>query len=94
MQISKTSLEFDSVSLERAQLQTGMGAKIRNYATLQFFLREREKAYQERLSTLRNVSSQYSDQGEFQEDLGRTISFLLIWRKDHFLRGFNCAKVF
>jgi hypothetical protein len=44
---------------------------IRNYAILQFILGERERDYQERLSTLQSVS--YKNPGEFQEDLGRTI---------------------
>jgi len=73
MRISKPSLELGLVLGEKGRLQNEIGAKIRNYAILQFFLRKREEAYQERLSTLRNVSFHYSDQGVFQEDLGRTI---------------------
>lgn len=71
--ISKSSLDPGLVLGEQKRIQSKIGVKIRDYANLQFFLRKREEAYQERLSTLRDASFQYSNQGVFQEDLGRII---------------------
>jgi hypothetical protein len=58
---------------EREKIQGDLGLGIRNYALLQFILGERERAYQEMLSSIQSSPSFGENPGAYQEDLGRTI---------------------
>lgn len=71
--ISVPTLGVKTAGVEKGKIQGKLGLGIRNYALLQFILGERERAYQERLSTIQSSFSFYETPGEFQEDLGRTI---------------------